>query len=527
VTPPSADPGRTHSERVVVVTPSRRDAEATCRFLEAARIGCTALHAPADAEAEVRAGIGALVLTDFVLSDPGSAGLMRTLQEQPAWSNLPVLIVSGATLSVTELPAGLGNVTVLDRPTSGRAIVSAVQAALRGRRWQYQIRDQIAELTAVERALRLADQHKDSFLATLAHELRNPLAPIRTGVQLLRSENVDRAQLERVRAMIERQVGHLVKLIDELLDVSRMTTGKVVLQRTTMDLRSAVQQAIEGAQPAVAAAAHRFEARLPPTPVWVLGDATRLAQSIGNLIHNAAKYTPDGGRIEVALVVLAGEALVSVRDDGLGIPPAMQARVFDMFTQVDRTLQRAQGGLGIGLSLVKNLVELHGGRVEVHSEGDDRGSTFTIALPLAAPGEAAGAQDRGDVPALASAARPLRVLVVDDNRDAADSLALLLESIGHEAAVRYGGTEALDAASRLQPDAVLCDLGMPGMGGFELAARLRDDRRLDRTLLVAVTGWGAEQDRLRSHRAGFDVHLTKPVSLERLAELLERGRPPH
>ena len=505
---------------MVVVTPGRRDAEATCRFLGAAGIACSALTDPVEAAAEVRAGIGALLLTDFALADPRSSVLLHALHDQPGWSNLPVLLVSGIAPPDGARLADLGNLTMLDRPTSARGVVSAVQAALRGRRWQYQIRDQIAQLTEAEQALRRADQRKDTFLATLAHELRNPLAPIRTGVQLLRYESVDAAQQQQVRAMIERQIGQLVTLIDQLLDVSRITTGKIVLQRAPLDLRDAVQLAVESTQPLVAAAGHHFDVRVPPQPVRVVADATRIAQSVGNLLHNAAKYTPEGGHIALDLRAEAGEAVVQVRDDGAGIPAEMQPRVFDMFTQVDRTLQRAQGGLGIGLSLVRSLVDLHGGRVTVYSEGIDRGSTFTIRLPLAEVDEAAPpASDPALAPA--GADQGLRVLIIDDNHDAADSLAQLLEALGHRAEARYDGPSALAAAAGLRPHLVLCDLGLPGMDGFEIAARLRADHRFDTTRLVAVTGWGAEQDQRRSRRAGFDAHLTKPVGLDALAALLE------
>jgi CheY-like chemotaxis protein len=321
--------------------------------------------------------------------------------------------------------------------------------------------------------------------------------------------------------MMERQVNQLVRLINDLLDVSRISTGKVVLQLKRIDMRAVIEAALESSQPAIVAAEHTLRVHLPDTPVWVMGDEARLEQVICNLVNNACKYTAKGGNIKVTLTQESERAITKVIDDGLGIPQDMLPLVFEMFTQIDRNLDRAQGGLGIGLSLVRSLMQLHGGEVRAQSAGERAGSTFTISLPVVA-------EELAAVPASASAqtraaSRPLRVLVVDDNRDAADSLSLLLARRGHHAKTVYGGAAALDAAAEFQPDTIFCDLGMPVISGFEVAARLRSDSRLPPVVLVAVTGWGTDQDKRRAHDGGFDLHITKPISTEDLDAVLLRA----
>lgn len=516
--------GRRHhySECVGLIATTARDAVVTQRLLQAAGVQCTVLSGVRALDASVREGLGALMVTDLSLVDGGGAQLARALGDQPPWSDLPVLALCREGLQSPVLAAmlqGLRNVTVLDRPASTRTVLSAVKAALRGRRWQYQIRDQIHELTQADRALRRADRLKDEFLATLAHELRNPLAPLKTGLHVLRA-TTDREQHARVHAMMERQLAHLVRLIDELLQVSRIATGKLVLQRERLDLGDVVAQAVEACQPLLDAAGHQLTLQRPLVPVHVDGDATRLAQALGNLLNNAIKYTPQGGRIELTVARRDGEAVVTVSDNGLGIPPDMLERVFDLFTQVNRTLERSQGGLGIGLSLVRSLVALHGGRVSAASGGIGQGSTFTLTLPLARDAAASSATlPRGAAEPL-RAQRRLRVQVVDDNEDAAQMLATLLTLGGHEVRVDYSGAAALRTAASFLPEAVFCDLGMPGMGGYEFASRLRLDPRFASTKLVAVTGWGTDEDRRRSQGAGFDAHLTKPASIDTIAGIL-------
>ena len=519
------DRDQSYSEQVVVLAPTARDAEVTLRLLADAGIDGAVARTWREAQSQVRAGVGALIVTDLALADPASAGLLSAIESQPAWSDLPVLAVCRDGLQsgvLRDALRALRNLTVLDRPVSSRAMVSAVKAALRGRRWQYQIRDQIRSLVDADRSLRQADQRKDEFLATLAHELRNPLAPIRTGLHLLTRLPADAQRSREVTEMMDRQLGHLLRLIDELLEVSRISTGKLVLQRERLDMRRVVEIALEACEPLTTRAGHRVAVRLPDQAVEVLGDLTRLAQSLSNLIGNAAKYTPDGGRIVVELRRRADEAVVSVADNGVGIPPEMIERVFDMFTQVNRSLERAQGGLGIGLALVRSLVTLHGGQVHAVSSGPGQGSRFTIRLPIAAAEAAVGGAAPCDAVAEPAAPRQLRILVVDDNEDAARSLAMLLSLAGHEVRVEHNGRAALGTASTFLPQAIFCDIGMPSMGGYEFAARLRRDPRFDATLLVALTGWGSEDDKRRSRGAGFNEHLTKPASPETVSELLSR-----
>jgi len=510
-------------ERVLIVAPTRRDGEITRELLAQAFVRGVICGGARELTLQLAHGAGAALLTDHALLDPEIGSFLAALRQQPEWSDVPVLVLSADRDPSSPAARVLGlltNVTLLDRPTSASAMVSAVQAALRARRRQFQVRDQIVERLKAERALRDADRRKDEFLATLAHELRNPLAPIRTGLQVLARLPGDAPQSARVRAMMERQIEQLVKLIDDLLDVSRIATGKVVLQRERVDLRRVIEDAIEGTAPFVDAAQLTLTVELGEQPVWVIGDASRLAQVISNLVHNAAKYTPQGGRVQVMLRRESDHALVQVIDNGIGISQDMLEQVFEMFTQVKRTGARMSEGLGIGLSLVRRLVHLHGGTVKAASAGVDRGSTFTVRLPITA---------RATVPALAGAAaahakalRSMRVLVVDDNADAADTLAIQLETSGHKTRIEYSGQGALQAAHEFCPEVVFCDIGMAGMDGHEVAKRLRADHRHASTVLVALTGWGSEEDKRRTRHTGFDFHLVKPVSAEAVDDILSR-----
>jgi PAS domain S-box-containing protein len=379
----------------------------------------------------------------------------------------------------------------------------------------------ITERMEMERALKEADRRKDEFLATLAHELRNPLAPIRTALEILRLRQGDAAAFEHVRGMMERQVGHMVRLVDDLLDLSRISRGKIALRRERLDLAEVVRVAVETSRPLLEAARHELAVALPPEPVGVEGDLTRLAQVLANLLNNAAKYTPEAGRIDLRVAREGGQAVVRVRDSGVGIPADMLPRVFEMFTQVEHGGGRAQGGLGIGLTLVRGLVEMHGGAVEAHSDGPGKGSEFVVRLPLApkAPRGAGAAERPGNGPP-AAAAPSRRILVVDDNVDSAESLGMLLKLMGNEVALAYDGPSALQTAAALVPDLVLLDLGMPGMDGFEVARRLRALPQLRAAVLVAQTGWAQEEDRRQSREAGFHFHLVKPVDPQELARLV-------
>jgi signal transduction histidine kinase/CheY-like chemotaxis protein len=375
-------------------------------------------------------------------------------------------------------------------------------------------------LEEVERrssALRAADRRKDEFLATLAHELRNPLAPVTNSVQILKLKAPADADIAWARDVIERQVGHMARLLDDLLDVGRITTNKLRLRKSRVDLRPILETAVETSRPLLESGRHALELRLPPSPVWIDGDAVRLAQVFSNLINNAAKYTDRGGRIEVA-VEAGPEVSVCVRDNGIGVARETLPHLFEMFSQAAPALDRSQGGLGIGLFLVKSLVDLHGGSVEAKSEGPGRGSEFIVHLPAASPGEAAGAQ-RAAAP-LDGAKR--RVLVADDNRDAVDSLCALLRLSGYEAQVARNGAEALERARSFRPQVALLDIGMPKMSGYEVARRIRAEPWGAGMILVAVTGWGQDDDKRRAADAGFNQHLTKPVDGARLDAMLRQ-----
>jgi PAS domain S-box-containing protein len=383
----------------------------------------------------------------------------------------------------------------------------------------------ITERKQAEQTLHEASRAKDEFLATLAHELRNPLAPIRTGLEILKKDAGNGPPSQRARGIIERQLVHMIRLIDDLLDISRITSGKIHLERKPMALRTVIESAVETSRPGMEAGRHQLEIDLPAEEIRIDADFTRLAQSVANLLNNAAKYTPAGGRILLQVRRDGDDALIRVQDNGVGIPPEMLGRVFQLFAQVGRTIDRSQGGLGIGLSLVRSLVELHGGSVMAQSAGAGRGSTFTIRVPCLAP--ALGAAVAAPPATAAPVAREgLRVLLADDNVDAADTMSAMLEMSGHAVRTVYCGQEALDAAAAFAPDVMLLDIGMPGMSGYELAQRLRADGRYANTILVALTGWGSESDRALAMEAGFDHHLTKPVDQHALEPLLRRAAAP-
>ncbi|MBV8854030.1 MAG: response regulator [Sinobacteraceae bacterium] len=406
------------------------------------------------------------------------------------------------------------------------------------------LQSEVAERARVEQALKEADRQKDEFLAMLAHELRNPLAPIMSAVQLMRRQILDDPQLTWSRDVIERQLGHLTRLVDDLLDVSRITRGKINLTRENVEIAALIGRAVETVQPLVSERRHRLTVQLPENPIWVSGDPLRLTQVIGNVLSNAAKYTDPGGSITVTARLDGAHVQIRVRDTGIGIPPALLSGIFDMFTQLDHSASRAQSGLGIGLALVRKLLEMHGGTVTACSEGPGRGSEFILTMPVAAESRhtvganivADGNARTADRSATASTAGaetggvlivqdgspPIRrrILVADDNADALESLSMLLQLGGHEVFSAANGALALESAERHQPDVALLDIGMPKLDGYEVARRIRAQPWGRRITLVALTGWGQESDRRRSGEAGFDTHLVKPLDLDKLTDLL-------
>lgn len=378
----------------------------------------------------------------------------------------------------------------------------------------------VTERRRIEEALREADQRKDEFLATLAHELRNPLAPLRNAIRVLRRDagRLSEEQRGELFAMFDRQTEHLVRLVDDLLEVSRITRGKIDLRKERVDLATILRNAIETSRPAIERGGHELRIDAGAERLILDADPVRLAQVFSNLLNNAAKYTEHGGSIALTVERRGDEAVVSVRDSGVGIPPEMAPRVFDIFTQVDRTLGRSQGGLGIGLALVRNLLEMHGGSVEAHSEGLGRGTTFVVRLPVATGGlqEKTSKKDPSPSPRV-----DRRILVIDDDHDVADSLTIFLKSLGATARAVYDGVAGLDAVEHFRPEIVILDIGMPGMDGYETARLIRERPEGRNAILVALTGWGQQQVHDRARASGFDHQLTKPADLDELVTLLK------
>ena len=381
----------------------------------------------------------------------------------------------------------------------------------------------VSERKSVLRALEEASRQKDNFLAMLAHELRNPLAPVRNGLQLLRMVDPASEPAEQARAIMERQVDHLVRLVDDLMDVSRITRGKIEMRKEPVDLGSIVLSAVETSRPAIEAARHRFTLSLPAEPIVVDADFVRVAQVVANLLNNAAKYTDNGGEISLAAQREGGDAVIRVRDNGIGIPPEMMPRLFEMFAQSQDSLSRSRGGLGIGLALARTLVELHGGRIDAHSAGRARGTEFVVRLPVHLAGaRGAASRDGGRAASSAGGARR-KVLVVDDNVDAAHTLQAVLRELGHEVEIAHDGASALAVARARRPEIVLADLSMPGMDGVELARELQRQPGFEGVRFVAVTGLGQDAARRRTREAGFAAHLVKPLSPEDLRKVLEQA----
>ena len=447
-----------------------------------------------------------LVLLDTKLPDINGFEVCRQLKQDPHTAMVLVLQTSASYVAspdkVRALDSGADN--YLFEPIEPEELVANVRALLR--------------LSRVERELRDMDRRKDEFLAILAHELRNPLGPIRNAVELLRSldPHASPAQ-ENARRVILRQTDHMVRLVDDLLDVSRISQGKIALRRAPVELRALLRSTVETAEPNISIRKHDLTVTLPDQDIWVDGDSVRLAQIVGNLLNNAAKFTAPGGRITLAVSAEDGDAVIRVTDNGIGIDPNHAASIFDLFAQAGHSPDRVQDGLGIGLSLVRTLVNLHGGDVQVHSSGIGQGATFEVRLPLLAVTPQAGAVDSTAAPA-ARPADTWRILVVDDNIDSAEIVCALLQFAGHEVHIAHDGAGAIAAALQLAPDVIFLDIGLPDMSGVEVAEAMRRHPQLQKTGLVALTGYGQDKDRTGAMAAGFDRHLTKPVNMETLTD---------
>ena len=464
---------------------------------------------------EVQRGAAAVMLPEESIA-AASRLMAPVIAQQAPWSDLPVLVLTrqGADSADASLAvSALGNVTLLERPLRVATLVSTVRSALRARERQYQIRSHLTEM-------RETDQRKDEFLATLGHELRNPLSPLLTSLELLKLRGTADPAISRLVAVMQRQATNLVRLVDDLLEVSRITRGLIAVQREPVDLVEVIAAAVETSRAVIEASEHRLIVDDTHEPLTVMGDSVRLTQVFANLLNNAAKYTDPGGTIELLVRHTRHAAFVSVRDNGIGIDRENLSSVFDMFTQVSRSDRRTQGGLGIGLTLVRSLVTLHGGTVTAASDGPGRGSTFEVRLPLAV----VDAQERPSTNGH-KAFEGRRLLVVDDNQDAIETLETLLQSLGATVATAGNGRDALMQFARFAPDAVLLDIGMPGMDGYEVARRIRALPAGAGTPLIAVTGWGQQEDIRRCFEAGFDHHLVKPLDVDRLWELIVGSTP--
>ncbi|HYC36084.1 MAG TPA: response regulator [Usitatibacter sp.] len=452
----------------------------------------------------------ALVLLDVKLPDINGREICERVKADPDMAGVVVLQTSASHVQSRDRIASLeaGADGYLIEPIEPEELVANVRALLRMRKAERERQRAIEEL-------READRRKDEFLAMLGHELRNPLAPIRNAVEILKSDD---AQLrERARQMIGRQVAHLARLVDDLLEVSRITQGKVALRHEEVTLGSVIDSAVETVRATIESRGQSLQVHVRDPAAWIYADSVRLSQVVGNLLQNATKFTPPGGRIAVAARAGADGIEIVVEDNGAGMAPALLPRVFELFTQAERTLDRTEGGLGIGLSLVKGLVALHGGSVRAESEGRGHGSRFVVTLPASLLREAPAdvSADEGANPVRAS-----RVLVVEDNVDSAEAMRMLLERMGHAVSIVNDGALAMQAARAGLPEVIVLDIGLPGIDGYELARRMRADPLTRGAYLIAMSGYGQERDRQRSREAGFDIHLVKPVDPAQLEKAI-------
>lgn len=455
---------------------------------------------------EIGKGAGAIVVADEALTNEFLKAIRLFLDNQPTWSDFPFLVLRQTAPDTPEMRNRyfkLGNVTLLDRPVRSVTLVSAANSVLRARTRQYEMRE--------------IDRRKDEFLAMLAHELRNPLAPISAASELLSVPTLDRERIQQTSEIISRQVRHMTGLIDDLLDVSRVSRGLVKLDEGIQDAWQIVSSAVEQVRPIMDARKHQLTVQHSSSAASILGDQKRLVQIIANILNNAAKFTSPGGHISLKVEVDNLNVIFTIKDDGIGMEPEVLDRVFDMFAQGERNSDRTQGGLGIGLAIVKSLVHLHGGTVTAQSPGFGLGSTFILTLPRAVdfPNPI-----QASFPQLPSVHSSPRILVVDDNVDAANTLGTILEIAGYDVTIEHSAKAALDQVATKTPKACLLDIGLPDMDGISLAQELRKRPDTASSLMIAITGYGQNSDRQKSLQAGFDHHLVKPVDLPQLLKLL-------
>ncbi len=501
--------------RVLVLAPVGRDASLVGETLHEAGIECHVCPDLVALRVEMQEGAGAILVTEDLLRAEAVAELGELFAGQLPWSDLPLLIFSAGRERqngpLEELKK-LAPYTLIDRPTRKKTLISTVQTALRARRRQYEVRDLLIEL---EKSVRSRDQ----FLAMLSHELRNPLAAILTSSQLM--ERRDPSVFVSERGIVQRQTRLLARLVDDLLDVSRVTLGKIALAPGPVDMGALLERCVKSWMPAAADLGVALTLAPMPAAFVVDGDPVRLEQIVSNLLSNAVKYTPRGGHVVVSAEIDEQSGRIRIADDGVGIDPEALPRIFELFTQDDQTLDRSRGGLGVGLTLVRTLVALHGGTVTASSRGRDHGSEFVVQLPrISSRGVSVASKE--DVPAPAET--PMTILVIDDNADIRSGLGELLRFSGHEVLESAEGQEGIARALERRPQAVLIDIGLPGLDGYDVARRLR--AALGRSVrLIALTGYGSAQDRERSFEAGFDAHITKPTTFAVLSRVLAAPAP--
>jgi len=482
-----------------------------------------------EALAEVLRREFAVILLDVNMPDIDGLETASLIRQYKRSAHTPIIFITAyADEMQTSKGYSLGAVDYILSPIQPDMLRSKVRVFVELFQLQQRTRQMaderiaLAQAEAARRAAEETSRRKDEFIAMLSHELRNPLAPIRAATEVIRRVAAPEPTLTRASEVINRQVSHLTRLVDELLDVSRISQGRVTLKREQVDLERVITHGVETARPLIDSRKQKLAVALPGAPVWVSGDFVRLSQVVANLLNNAAKYTHEGGRIEISASANEGQAVIVVRDDGAGIDSHLLPHVFDLFVQGERSLDRSQGGLGIGLTLVRHLVELHQGRVEADSKGAGRGSEFKVRLPCIAAVGQPGAEPVAvvDAPAVGR-----RVLVVDDNVDAAESIAMFLRLEGHEVKVVIDGYQVISAATVFAPHAVLLDIGLPGLSGYEIARRLRQQPEHADTALIALTGYGQKDDRERAMAAGFDYHFIKPADPSAVQAAIHRGRP--
>ena len=501
------------ADRILIAAPVGRDAELIRAQLEKAGLSCETFE---DIDAlcrEFDSGAGAMLFTKEALPPKAIYSLVRALEQQPAWSEVPVMILAGLPSLETKPRsyrqlARLTNITLIDRPVRIQSLISAAQSALNARRRQYEVRDLMDKLE--DRV-----HERDRFLAILGHELRNPLGAILLASQM--TEEDGKLSGEHAR-LIERQSRHLTRIVNDLLDLSRVVSGKIVIKPQLVDLRRLAQQALQTLQESARAHDVRVELQMPDEPLWVSADPVRVDQVINNVLNNAIKYTPENGRVTVTLMRDGCQAVVRIDDDGVGIAPERIGTIFELFAQAENAIGRSQGGMGVGLALVRNLIELHGGSIEAKSDGVGKGSCFTMRFPISV---AAAAQEHRPAREEKRSMPPRCIVIVEDNTDVRELLRLRLHRLGHDVHAVSDGVSGVATIIRTKPHMALIDIGLPRLDGYQVATQVRSQLGQD-VVLVAVSGFGQPEDKRKAAEAGFDDHLTKPADVQDIEDLLSR-----